>query len=32
VTVGEWQPRNGIAGDLLLARVRWSAPNRLVAG
>jgi hypothetical protein len=29
VTVGEWQPRNGIRGDLLLARVRWNRPNRL---
>lgn len=29
VTVGEWQPRNGINGDLLLARIRWSQPNRL---
>ncbi|MBM3880908.1 MAG: exo-alpha-sialidase [Verrucomicrobia bacterium] len=26
VTVGEWQPRNGIRGDLLLARIRWSKP------
>lgn len=23
VTVGEWQPRNGIKGDLLLARIHW---------
>jgi hypothetical protein len=30
VTVGEWQPKNGIKGDLLLARIRWSSPNRLV--
>ena len=30
VTVGEWQPRNGIKGDLLLARIRWSKPNALV--
>jgi hypothetical protein len=30
VTVGEWQPKNGIRGDLLLARIRWSKPNRLV--
>jgi hypothetical protein len=30
VTVGEWQPRNGIRGDLLLARLRWSRPNALV--
>ena len=29
VTVGEWQPRNGIRGDLLLARTRWNRPNRL---
>ena len=29
VTVGEWQPRNGIRGDTLLARVRWSRPNTL---
>ncbi|MEO6244642.1 MAG: sialidase family protein [Opitutaceae bacterium] len=31
VTVGEWQPKNGIHGDLLLARIRWAQPNRLVA-
>jgi len=30
VTVGEWQPRNGIKGDLLLARIRWTRPNALV--
>jgi len=30
VTVGEWQPKNGIHGDLLLARIRWSRPNRVV--
>jgi hypothetical protein len=29
VTVGEWHPRAGIKGDLLLARVRWKEPNRL---
>jgi len=29
VTVGEWQPKNRIKGDLLLARVRWNRPNRL---
>ncbi|MEZ6091168.1 MAG: sialidase family protein [Pirellulaceae bacterium] len=29
VTVGEWMPRNGYRGDVLLARVRWSQPNRL---
>lgn len=31
VTVGEWQPRNGIRGDLLLARIHWTRPNTLVA-
>jgi hypothetical protein len=31
VTVGEWQPKNGIRGDLLLARIRWSKPNALVS-
>jgi len=30
VTVGEWQPKNGIKGDLLLARIRWNRPNKLV--
>ena len=30
VTVGEWQPKNGIKGDLLLARIRWNKPNALV--
>ena len=29
VTVGEWMPRNGYRGDVLLARIRWSVPNRL---
>ncbi len=29
VTVGEWQPRHGARGDLLLARVQWARPNRL---
>jgi len=29
VTVGEWQPKNGIKGDTLLARIRWSKPNTL---
>lgn len=28
VTVGEWMPRNGYRGDVLLARIRWSKPNR----
>lgn len=27
VTVGEWQPRNGIKGDLLLARILWTKQN-----
>jgi hypothetical protein len=30
VTVGEWQPKNGIHGDLLLARIRWTQPNQLL--
>ena len=30
VTVGEWQPRNQIHGDLLLARIRWASPNESV--
>ncbi len=30
MTVGEWQPKNGIKGDLLLARIRWNKPNALV--
>jgi lysophospholipase L1-like esterase len=29
VTVGEWMPRAGYKGDVLLARIRWSRPNRL---
>ena len=29
VTVGEWTPRDRYRGDLLLARIRWSKPNRL---
>ena len=29
VTVGEWMPRNGYKGDVLLGRIRWSRPNRL---
>lgn len=28
VTVGEWMPRDGYRGDVLLARIRWSKPNR----
>ncbi len=27
VTVGEWTPRAGAKGDLLLARIRWNKPN-----
>ena len=30
VTVGEWQPHNGIKGDLLMARILWNKPNKLV--
>lgn len=29
VTVGEWLPRKNARGDLLLARIRWSIPNKL---
>ena len=29
VTVGDWQPRNSIRGDLLLARIRWSTCSGL---
>ncbi len=29
VTVGEWIPRDGYRGDVLLARIRWAKPNRL---
>ena len=29
VTTGEWMPRAGYRGDVLLARIRWSRPNRL---
>ena len=29
VTVGEWMPRAGYKGDVLLARIRWSRLNRL---
>lgn len=29
VTVGEWMPRRGYRGDLLLARLHWSRPNQL---
>ncbi|MFT4690835.1 MAG: sialidase family protein [Verrucomicrobiia bacterium] len=30
VTAGEWMPRNQAKGDLLLARIKWATPNRLV--
>ncbi len=30
VTVGEWLPSRKARGDLLLAKIRWAAPNRLV--
>lgn len=30
VTDGEWQPQNGLKGDLLLARIRWTKKNELV--
>ncbi len=29
VTVGEWMPRRGAKGDLLMARIQWSRPNLL---
>lgn len=29
VTVGEWMPRDRYRGNVLLARIRWSRPNRL---
>jgi len=29
VTVGEWMPKKEYRGDALLARIRWSKPNRL---
>ncbi|HEU5119233.1 MAG TPA: exo-alpha-sialidase [Isosphaeraceae bacterium] len=32
VTVGETLPARGWRGDTLLARIRWSQPNRLVTG
>lgn len=30
VTVGEWMPRKGARGNLLLSKIQWSRPNRLV--
>ena len=32
VTVGEWMPRGGARGDLLLSRIKWSRPNQLAVG
>jgi hypothetical protein len=29
VTVGEWLPKRSARGDLLLARIRWSPPEKL---
>ena len=29
VTAGEWIPKKGASGDLLLGRIRWSKPNHL---
>ncbi len=31
VTVGEWMPKNGARGNLTLAKIQWSKPNRLVS-
>ena len=28
VTVGEWLPKRGARGDLLIAKIRWSRPNK----
>ncbi|MDG2384103.1 MAG: sialidase family protein [Pirellulaceae bacterium] len=28
ITVGEMMPRNGYLGDVLLARIRWTKPNK----
>jgi hypothetical protein len=30
VTVGEWMPRDKARGDVLLSRIRWTKPNRLL--
>lgn len=30
ITVGEWMPKRGAKGDLLLSRIKWSQPNHLV--
>lgn len=29
VTDGEWQPKNGIKGDLLIGKIHWNKPNKL---
>lgn len=29
VTVGEWLPRDGAKGNVLLGRIKWNRPNRL---
>ena len=29
ITVGEWMPRDGYRGDVLVGRIRWAKPNRL---
>ena len=29
ITVGEWMPRRGVKGDLLLGRVTWNQQNKL---
>ncbi|MEM8671932.1 MAG: sialidase family protein [Planctomycetota bacterium] len=29
ITVGEWLPRNGYRGDILVGRIRWATPNKL---
>lgn len=29
VTVGSWRPKAGLRADMLMARIRWSAPNAL---
>ena len=30
ITAGEWMPRNDAKGNLLLSRIHWNKPNRLV--
>ena len=31
VSVGEWIPKDGARGDLLLSKITWKRPNRLVS-